>query len=90
MRRKLSRDLTVETNAAGFRAVMKGTGVCQMLAYEAARARYRAESVSGLRFGSGVDVDRAVSARGWVGASSRNAGLHALQVKALSQALHGV
>ena len=90
MRRKLSRDLTVETNSAGFRDVMKSAGVQSQLAYEATRAKLRAESVSGLRFGCGVDVDRAVSARGWVGASSRNAGLHALQVKALSQALHGV
>lgn len=89
MRRKVSADLTVETNAAGFRAVMTSAGVCQLLAYEASRARYRAESVSGLRFGCGVDVYD-VNARGWVGASSRNAGLHALQVKALSQALHGV
>lgn len=90
MRHRVNADLTVDTNAAGFRAVMKSVGVRQLLAYEAARAKLRAQAVSGLRFGCGVDVDRAVSARGWVGASSRNAGLHALQVKALAQALHGV
>ena len=56
MRHRVSADLTVETNAAGFRAVMTGAGVRQLLAYEATRAKLRAESVSGLRFGSGVDV----------------------------------
>lgn len=89
MRYRVSADLTVDTNAAGFREVMRSAGVQRQLAYEATRAKLRAESVSGLHFGSGVDVYD-VNARGWVGASSRNAGLHALQVKALSQALHGV
>ena len=116
MRHKVSADLTVDTNAAGFREVMRSAGVQSQLRYEATRAKLRAEAVSaklraeyaaklrakaanrakpraedvsGLIFGSGVDV-YAVNARGWVGASSRNAGLHALQVKALEQALHGV
>lgn len=96
MRRKVSADLTVETNAAGFRAVMTGAGVRQLLAYEATRAKLRAEAVSGLSFGSGVDV-YAVNARGWVGASSVdsrtgrvNAGLQRKQEAALAQALHGV
>jgi hypothetical protein len=98
MRHKVSADLTVDTNAAGFRAVMKSAGVQSRLAYEAMRARLRAEDVSGLSFGSGVDVGgRAVSARGWVGASSVdsrtgrvNTGLQKKQAAALAQALHGV
>jgi hypothetical protein len=53
--------------------------------------------VSGLRFGSGVDVGF-IKARGWVGASSVdtkrtgrvNAGLLRKQEAALAQALHGV
>ena len=96
MRRKVSADLTVDTNAAGFRAVMKSAGVQRQLAYEAMRARLRAEAVSGLSFGSGVDV-YAVNARGWVGASSVdsrtgrvNAGLQRKQEAALAQAFHGV
>ena len=96
MRRKLSRDLTVETNAAGFRDVMKSAGVQRQLAYEATRAKLRAEAVSGLSLGSGVDV-YAVNARGWVGAASVvsrtgrvNAGLQRKQEAALAQALHGV
>lgn len=96
MRRKVSADLTVETNPAGFRDVMKSAGVRQLVSYEITRARLRAEAVSGLHFGSGVDVGR-VSVHGWVGAScidSRtgrvNKGLAALQQTALSQALHGV
>lgn len=92
----MSGDLEVKLNRSGFRAVMNGAGVVQLLSYEAARAKYRAQSASGLSFGSGVD-HRHVSARGWVGASSVdkrtgsvNAGLHKLQAAALSQALHGV
>ena len=64
MRRKVSADLTVETIAAGFREVMRSAGVQRQLAYEATRAKLRAQAVSGLRFGSGVDV-YAVNARGW-------------------------
>jgi len=99
MRHKVSADLIVDTNEMGFRTVMKSAGVQRLLAYEAMRAKLRAEAVSGLKFGSGVDLDgRYVSALGWVGASSIdhkrggrfNAGLHAKQVEALSQALHGV
>lgn len=96
MRYKVNADLTVDTNAAGFRAVMKSTGVRQLLSYESTRAKLRAQAVSGLKFGSGVDIGE-IKARGWVGASSinshtgrANAGLHAKQVEALSQALHGV
>lgn len=96
MRRKVSADLTVDTNAAGFREVMRSAGVQRQLAYEAMRARLRAEAVSGLSFGSGVDV-YAVNARGWVGASSVdsrtgrvNAGLQKKQAAALAQAFHGV
>lgn len=88
--------IEVKLNKSGFREVMNGTGVSQMLAYYATRAKLRAESVSGLSFGSGVD-HRPVSARGWVGASSVdkrtgrvNAGLQKKQEAALSQALHGV
>lgn len=97
MRHRVSADLTVDTNAAGFREVMRSAGVQRQLAYEATRAKLRAESVSGLRFGSGVDVG-AVKARGWVGASSVdskrtgrvNAGLLRKQAAALAQAFHGV
>lgn len=96
MRYRVSADLTVDTNAAGFRDVMRSAGVQSQLRYEATRAKLRAQAVSGLHFGSGVDVG-AIKARGWVGANNiiprtgrPNAGLHALQVKALSQALHGV
>lgn len=96
MRRKVSADLTVETNAAGFREVMRSAGVQSQLRYEATRAKLRAEAVSGLSFGSGVDV-YAVNARGWVGASSVdsrtgrvNAGLQKKQAAALAQAFHGV
>lgn len=92
----MSSDLTIKLNAGGFRTVMKSAGVRQILSYEATRAKFRAEAVSGLSFGCGVD-DGKVSARGWVGASSVdgrtgkvNDGLHKKQVDALSQALHGV
>lgn len=95
-RRKVSADLDVETHDAGFRDVMRGAGVRRLLSYEATRAKLRAESVSGLVFGSGVDTGR-VSAHGWVGAScidkrtgKPNAGLQKKQEAALSQALHGV
>jgi hypothetical protein len=97
MRYRVSADLTVDTNEAGFRAVMKSAGVQRLLAYEANRAKLRAQAVSGLRFGSGVDVGF-IKARGWVGASSVdtkrtgrvNAGLLRKQEAALAQALHGV
>lgn len=82
-------DLEIKTNAAGFRAVMTSVGVQQLLSYEAARAKLRAEAVSGLIFHSGVDV-RKVSARGWVGARAHNSGHLAKQSEALSKALHGV
>lgn len=92
----MSRGLEIKLNRSGFRDVMNSAGVVQLLAYYATRAKLRAESVSGLSFGSGVD-HRPVSARGWVGASSVdkrtgrvNAGLHTIQAAALSQALHGV
>ena len=96
MRHRVSAGLTVDTNAAGFREVMRSAGVQRQLAYEATRAKLRAQAVSGLRFGSGVDVG-AVKARGWVGASSVdkrtgrvNAGLLMKQAAALAQAFHGV
>lgn len=92
----MSKDLEIKLNRSEFRAIMNSAGVSQLLGYEADRARYRAESVSGLSFGSGVD-HRTVSARGWVGASSVdkrtgrvNAGLHAKQAEALAKSLHGV
>lgn len=96
MRRRFGADLEVETHAPAFREVMKSGGVRTILGYESTRAKLRAQAVSGLKFGSGVDTD-AIKARGWVGASCidartgrMNAGLHAKQVEALSQALHGV
>lgn len=89
-------DIKVKLNRAGFREVMNIAGVSHLLAYHAMRAKYRAESVSGLEFGCGVD-HRPVSARAWVGASSVdkrtgavNTGLHKKQAKALKQSLHGV
>ena len=92
----MGKGIEVKTNRAGFRAVMQSAGVRQLLGYEAARAKYRAESASGLRFGCGVDVGK-VSCRGWVGTSAVdgrtgkvNRGLLKKQEKALSVALHGV
>ena len=89
--------LTVDTNGAEFRRIMRSPAVQQVLAAEAHRAELRAEAYSGLDFASGVDV-YGVNARGWVGASSVdhkrggrfNAGLHKKQVDALMHALHGV
>lgn len=92
----MAKGIEVKTNRAGFRAVMQSAGVRQLVGYEAARAKGRAEAVSGLRFGCGVDVGK-VSCHGWVGATavdSRtgkvNRGLLKKQEAALSQALHGV
>lgn len=89
--------LTVDTNGAEFRRIMRSPAVQQVLAAEANRAKLRAEAYSGLEFGSGVDV-YGVNARGWVGASSVdhkrggrfNAGLHKKQVEALMRALNGI
>ena len=92
----MSRDLTLKLNRPEFRRIMRGAGARQLVGVQVARAKYRAESVSGLSFGAGVDDGR-VSCHGWVGASSvdartgrPNAGLHKKQVAALSQALHGI
>ena len=79
-------------NKRAFREAMKSQKMVNMLGNYAEQARNRAESNSGLRFGSGVDNDerRNVSARAWVGASSvdnrtgkPNAGLHKKQAEAL-------
>lgn len=88
--------LTVDTNGAEFRRIMRSPAVRQMLAAEARRAELRAEAYGGIGFASGVDV-YGVNARGWVGANNvnprtgrPNAGLHKKQVEALMHALHGV
>ena len=92
----MANGIRIVHNPAEYRRIMKSAGVRQMLAAEVARAKLRAESVSGLHFGCGVDVGP-VSAHGWVGANNLdprtgrpNAGLHKRQVDALMHALHGV
>jgi len=92
----MTEHIEVKLVGAGFRTVLKSDGVAREVGYLAERARYRAESVSGLRFGSGVDIGP-VSAHGWVGASAMdgrtgrvNRGLLAKQSAALGTALHGV
>ena len=85
-------------NRAGFRKTLKSPGVCGELSALAYEARARAEAVSGLRYGCGVDNDgrRTVSARAWVGTSAnRNWGAKraerflARAAKGLAQALSG-
>lgn len=82
-------DVEIKLNPSGFRSVMRSAGVAREVGYLAERAKYRAELVSGLRFGCGVDYGP-VSAHGWVGARTSNKGLLARMRKALSQSLYGV
>ena len=92
----MANGIRIVHNPAEYRRIMKSAGVRQLLAAESARAKLRAEAVSGLRFGCGVDVGP-VSAHGWVGANNvnprtgrPNAGLHKKQVDALMRALNGI
>ena len=87
----------VRTNPATMRKVMWSGGVVSMLGSEADRARYRAQTLGGMPFGSGVDFDRRkVSPRSWVGTSARKGGPKAVERyidnarTALSQSLTGI
>ena len=85
----------VRTNRTGMRAAMRSSGVVAALGNEAERAKYRAESVGGMRFGAGVDYGP-VSPHAWVGSSAKRGGPKAVEryiaraAAALAQALHGV
>ena len=85
----------VKTNQRGFREVMRSAGVARAVESEAFRAKYRAEQLSGLRFGAGVDMGP-VSAHGWVGTSFKNVSPKAIArllgkaADALAQSLHGI
>lgn len=85
----------VRTNRTGMRAAMRSGGVVSLLGSAADRARYRAETLSGLRFGSGVDFGP-VAPHAWVGTSAKKGGPKAVERyidkarTALSQSLTGI
>ena len=86
----------VRTNRTGMRSVMRSGGVVSMLGSAADRARYRAETLGGMPFGSGVDFDGPVAPHAWVGTSARKGGPKAVERymdkarTALSQSLTGI
>lgn len=93
----MSRDVEILLHGAKFRSVLKSKGVTAQITSLTDRACARAEALSGLRFGHGVDRGP-VSVHGWVGARvprNRKTGavimrVYEKQVAALSQALHGI
>lgn len=86
----------VRTNPAGMRAAMRSGGVVSLLGNEAERAKYRAETLGGMPFGSGVDFDGPVAPHAWVGTSAKKGGPKAVERyidkarTALSQSLTGI
>lgn len=96
----MSKDVDVVLNKAGIIEVMRSQGVANEIRSLTDRAWYRAESVSGLKFGHGIDYGTRGKVRavhGWVGARMRLSrhGFSmrrnfAKQVEALTQALHGI
>lgn len=86
----------VRTNRTGMRSVMRSGGVVSLLGSAADRARYRAETLGGMRFCSGVDFDGPVAPHAWVGTSAKKGGPKAVERyidnarTALSQSLTGI